>query len=90
MATLVLTNTEDAQALSGQGVKVYLSWAEANANMQNIEKGMRCTVGSIEGYVGGVDKLGLSFEAVPAMPTQAFAYAPGYLLTSATVTVYTT
>lgn len=90
MATLVLTNTRAAQALPGQGVRVTLSWSEANANIPLIEEGMRCTVGSIEGYVSEVDKLGLSFKATPAMPTRAFQSTAGYLMNGQNVTVYTT
>lgn len=91
MATLALTNTADAQALTGQGVRVKLSWAEANENIPLIEPGMRCETGSpaVEGYVASVDKQGLSFLVNPAMPTSAFATSPGYLMASQTVNVYT-
>lgn len=92
MATLALTNTKAAQALSGEGVRVTLLWAEANINIPLIEPGMRCETGSpaVEGYVASVDKLGLSFLVNPAMPTVAFATDPGYLMDSETVNVYTT
>lgn len=90
MATLALTNTKAAQALAGQGVRVTLSWSEANTNIPLIERGMRCTIDSIEGYVSEVDKMGLSFKASPAMPSIAFASDPGYLMASETVNVYTT
>lgn len=92
MATLVLTNTKSFQALSGQGVRVTLSWAEANTNLSLIEPGMRCEVDGTgaQGTVASVDKMSNSFLANPDMPINAFASTPGYLMASETVNVYTT
>lgn len=92
MATLILTNITDAQALRGQGVRVTLSWDQSNTYLQKIETGMNCEVdsSSIQGVVASVDKLGHSFLAVPANPTESFGDNPGYLNKNATVNVFTT
>lgn len=88
-----VTNTNAAQALRGQNVKVTLSGTEALSKLPLLYVGMATSVvnGGRQGLISRIDQYGNSFEMSPLMPTGNLSSesTPGYLKESELINIET-